>query len=335
MKPPFKTIALLLLAVTISFARQTTIEFPKLTGPYLGQAPTGMISELFAPGIISMGYHEHRMAFSPDGNEIYFTVFSTNPTRAIIMRMQLKNGTWSTPAVASFSDSGMNLHPAFSADGKRIFFSSTRPSNRVSRQKGGADIWFVERQGDSWSLPENLGDAINSDRNESSPFAAEDGTLFFESNRNSDKNDWDIYFSRFANGKYQNAEKLPFPVNTEHEEGGPCVSLDGSFILFNSNRPGTLGEADIYVAFKKMDGTWAEPINLGEKVNSKFYDWAPCLTPDGNYIIFSSYRNIEPIVSEYTSYSETLQKNFGQPKSGFGAFYWLDAKIIAELKPKE
>ena len=145
----------------------------------------------------------------------------------------------------------MNLHPAFSADGKRIFFASTRPLNTNSTQTSGADIWCVERQGDSWSLPVNLGDAVNSGHNESSPFVTEDGTLFFESDRDSARNGWDIYFSRFSNGKYQNAEKLPFPVNTEHEEGGPCISRDGSYLLFNSNRPGTLGEADIYIAFRK------------------------------------------------------------------------------------
>ena len=251
MKAPFKTMAWLLLTVNLSIVQQKTTDFPKRIGPYLGQERPGMTPEIFAPGVISFGYHEHRMAISPDNQEIYYTVFAAEGRRAMIMYSGIKNGNWTPPAVAAFSDSGMNLHPAFSADGKRIFFTSTRPLDTDRPQARGADIWCVERRGDSWSLPGNLGDAVNSGQNESSPFVTEDGTLFFESDRNSGKDDWNIYFSRFTNGKYQNAEKLPFPVNTEHEEGGPCVSRDGSFLLFNSNRPGTLGEADIYVAFKR------------------------------------------------------------------------------------
>ena len=96
----------------------------------------------------------------------------------------------------------------------------------------------------------------------------------------------------------------------------------GTEVFFYSIPTGRelLGEADIYVAFKKKDGTWAEPVNLGEKVNSKFYDWAPGITPDGKYIVFSSYRNIEPIVSKYPSYSQALQKDFGRPKIGIWNF---------------
>ena len=48
-------------------------EFPKLTGPYLGQKPPGMIPEIFAPGIISQEeFIEFKGAFSPDGKEYYF-----------------------------------------------------------------------------------------------------------------------------------------------------------------------------------------------------------------------------------------------------------------------
>jgi Tol biopolymer transport system component len=329
---------MLLLLWTFTFrvyAQQTTTDFTKLTGPYLGQKPPGMIPELFAPGIISFGYHEHRIAISPDSNEIYFTVFSTSPNRAIIMYTILLNGVWTIPLVASFSDLGWNLHPAFSRDGKRIFFTSTRPRVNHDEKKNGADIWYVERQGNSWSQPVNLGASINTEHNESSPFVTSDGTLFFESNRNTDKNDLDIYVSYLKKGIYQKAEKLSNPVNTKHEEGGPCISSNGSYLIFYSNRPGTFGEADLYITFKKKDGTWDEPINLGETINSKFYDWAPSITPDGKYIFFSSQRNVETIITEYNSYRVALQKNLGQPKVGFGTFYWVSAKIIEDLKPKE
>jgi Tol biopolymer transport system component len=316
------------------YSQQNPNGFPKLTGPYLGQKPPGATPEAFAPGIVSFGYHEHRLAVSPDGKEILFTIFSTNPSRAMIMCTHLKNGTWTTPAVAPFSNSGMDLHPAFSPDGKRLYFTSTRPLLKDGKRTNGADIWCVDRQGDSWSEPVNVGAAINTEDNESSPSVMSDGTLFFESNREGNKKDWNIYFSRQANGVYQKVERLPMPVNTENEEGGPFIAPDGSYLLFHSNRPGTFGEADIYITFRNEYGTWNEPVNLDGKINSKFYDWSPSITSEGKYLVFSSYRNTETVVAEYGQYSETVRKSFGQPKIGFGTLYWVDASFVEELRNK-
>ena len=67
---------LFLLTISTYYAQSFDTNKQKLTGPYLGQKPPGMAPELFAPGIISLGYHEHRLAISPDGTEIYFPVFS-------------------------------------------------------------------------------------------------------------------------------------------------------------------------------------------------------------------------------------------------------------------
>ncbi|MBE0664240.1 MAG: hypothetical protein IH584_00350, partial [Candidatus Aminicenantes bacterium] len=49
-------------------------EFPKLSGPYLGQKPPGLTPKIFAPGIVSSkDNYEFKIAFTPDGKEIYFT----------------------------------------------------------------------------------------------------------------------------------------------------------------------------------------------------------------------------------------------------------------------
>jgi hypothetical protein len=58
---------------TLSGARQSSPEFPKLSGPYLGQKPPGMAPEVFAPGIVSTAAHEFSCSFTPDGKEFYFT----------------------------------------------------------------------------------------------------------------------------------------------------------------------------------------------------------------------------------------------------------------------
>ncbi len=332
MKAFFNPVALLFLTVNLSVALPTTDEFPKLTGQYLGQKPPGMTPELFAPGIVSLGYHEHRMAISPDGKEIYFTIFAAEGRRAIIMFSRMKNGIWTPPAVAPFSDSGMNLHPAFAPDGKRLYFTSTRSAEKSIEHGSDADIWFVERQGDSWSEPVRLSGAVNTGGNESSPSLMADGTLFFDRIEKAGQRETGIYFSRCRNGAYQEAEKLPAAINSGNLDLGPFIFPDGGCLLFYSSRPGSLGEADVYVAFRKNDAVWSDPINLGEKINSKFYDWAASVTPDGKYIIFSSSRNSGPIPSEYAMCREALQKELGQPQAGSGTFYWVDAKIIDQLK---
>ncbi len=56
-----------------------------------------MTPEIFAPGVISFGYHEHRMAISPDDQEIYYTVFAAEGRRAMIMYSGIKNGNLDSP----------------------------------------------------------------------------------------------------------------------------------------------------------------------------------------------------------------------------------------------
>lgn len=325
-------LVLILLQSAFAFCQSTQKDFPVLKGLYLGQKPPGNKPELFAPGITSFGYHEHRMAISPEGNELYYTFFSTTPNQVVIMYTQLINGVWSVPTIAPFSDIGMNLHPAFSPDGKRIYFTSTRPLVKDGDRKNGADIWYVERKGSSWFEPINMGANINTVDNESSPTIMSDSTLFFESNKGKTNH---IYISRMNKGKYQKAEILPAPINSGNSETGPFIAPDGSYLLFNSNRQGTFGEDDIFIAFRVDSGGWNEPLNLGEKINSKFLDWSPVVTPDEKYLIFSSYRNIDPIISDYKSYQESLIKEFGPPKTENGTFYWVSTGFIEKLKPKE
>ena len=188
----------------------------------------------------------------------------------------------------------MNLHPAFTPDGKQLYFTSTRPDENGGKHGSDADIWFVERQGDSWSEPVRIGGTVNTENNESSPSPMADGTLYFDRIEIAGRRETGIYFSRRLNGAYQAAEKLPPPINSGNQDLGPFIFPDGSGLLFYSSRPGGLGEADLYVAFRKNDTAWSDPVHLGEKINSKFYDWAATVTPDGKYIVFSSSRNSGP-----------------------------------------
>ena len=106
----------------------------------------------------------------------------------------------------------------------------------------------------------------------------------------------------------QTPRRMAFPVNTEYNEHDPYIAPDGRCLFFTSDRPGGYGSADLYVCFRRADASWSDPVNMGETVNSDYYDYCAMLSPDEKYFFFSSSR------------------------SGNGDVYWVDAAILDELK---
>ena len=67
-----------------------------------------------------------------------------------------------------------------------------------------------------------------------------------------------------------------------------CISKDGNTLYFTSDREGSLGGMDIFKSTKDAKGNWGEPENMGPKVNTKFNEATPFISPDGKYLFFSS-----------------------------------------------
>jgi Tol biopolymer transport system component len=307
---------------------------PSVNGPYLGQRKPGSTPEIFAPGIVSLGFHEHNIAISPYGNEIFFVAAASDFSRYLILTTRLKNGAWTVPEVAPFSGGRNDGAPAFSPDGNRLYFSSRRPHPAGGASADDFDIWFVERRGDSWTEAMNLSGPVNTGQHEVNPSVAADGTIYFQRIAKLGTLDWDLFMSAPKNGVYGVPEKLPAPVNTEANEAGPFIAPDGSYLLFQSNRPGSYGIMDIYVTYRTASNAWTDPVNLGEKVNTPYSDWGPVVSPDGKYLFFSSFRNIEPIAPESPAYLGYMKSRLGTPQPGKGTLYWVEANAIDALKPK-
>jgi len=77
------------------------------------------------------------------------------------------------------------------------------------------------------------------------------------------------------------------PVNTNHNEWYPVLAGDGSYMIFVSDRPGGLGDADLWITFLE-DGVWGEPENMGSNVNTPFGESAPFLAEDDTKLYFLS-----------------------------------------------
>jgi len=302
------TVLLISIASSFSiFAQENTnnhSKYPVLSGPYLGQKPPGMTPELFAPGIVSKEvYFEHSSVyFTPCMDEIFWLSDTTNPRVRRMFNIKQTNNGWTSPLAIDLCEHYSNSNICFSRDGNRIYFSSRRPIVSGEELKD-TDIWYVDRVKNNWSEPIAIGPIINTENSEALGTVLKNGTIYYSDY-------YDIYRSEMINGKYQQSEKLNSTINTDAIEASPFVSPDESYMIFESHRPGGFGGADIYISFKDSEGFRTEPINLGETVNSGGHERSPYISPDGKYLFF---------------WRVTVGSDI----------YWVDARIIEELRPKE
>ena len=323
-------ISVILISTISIFAQEK--DFTELTGPYLGQKPPGMKPELFAPGIISTNMNAAKTTFSPDGKEIFFRLMNYNHSFNTIVFVKQENGVWSKPEVASFSGKYQDGEPYFSSDGKKLFFNSNRPSEGQKEPKD-YDIWVAERKESGWSTPVNVGSMVNSDKHEVNPAVSQNGNLYFASNRDGGKGNNDIYMSKLKNGKYTVPENLGDAINTSFAESGPFIAPDESYIIFNRYSNDT--ERGLHISYRKNDGSWSEAVSMEKIIKTENTGFHGVVSPDNKYLFYSSSQSpYFPYPDHHLSYDEIV-KMLNSPLNGSYNIYWVDAKIIGELKPEE
>ena len=309
--------------------------FPELSGPYLGQEPPGLEPKLVAPGIVSTGRHTRDLAMTPDGNEIYFG--ATVGNRTVILMTKQVEGRWTEPEVAPFSGRYLDIEPAISPDGQRFFFLSTRPQAHQEEKPGWVyqDIWAMEREGDGWGEPYNLGPPVNSEASEYFPSLTVDGTLYFT--REGEDGVSATYRSRFSDGAYLEPERLGPEVNCGTNRFNVLVAPDESFAVVPAlGMEDSLGGVDYYVVFRSADDTWSEPINMGPAINQPDgREWSASLSPDGAYLFFMSSRLVEgaELPFEATTMSQLLTIG-AQPGRGSSDIWWVSTEVIERLRPE-
>ena len=190
---------------------------------------------------------------------------------------------------------GNEMCPTVTIDGHRLYFVSDRPGGH-----GKQDLYVSRRQNKrddfGWEEPVNLGPAVNGPENDYTPSLVEiEGTgaalLYFSSDRPGGMGGPDIYSSVLrADGTFDWALLVP-ELNTPFADERPNARKDGLEIFFNSNRPGTLGLHDLWVARRtSTESPWDPPVNLGPAVNSTANEFRPSLSFDGQTLYFHSNR---------------------------------------------
>jgi len=235
---------------------------------------------LFAEGVIPASVGSG-VTFSPDGKTLYFS-----QDRSDILVSHSEDGKWLTPSLAEFSGRYRDGDPFASPDGLQLFFWSSRPLD--GKQRKGIAIWVMDRNGDGWSAPRDVGVLINgSGGGAGFPAVTSNGTLYFMANRPDSIGGLDIYRAKRIGDQYAKPENLGQVINSVNADLDAYVAPDESYIVFTSDRPGGLGTGDLYVS-KRKEGAWTPPQNLGPMINTPGFECCPSVSPDGKYFYYTT-----------------------------------------------
>jgi Tol biopolymer transport system component len=288
---------------------------------------------LFLEGVISTNLNERDMAISPDGQDMYYTLLGNqNVFSTIIHREKLSNNKWSAPTVASFSGNYGDLEPAFSPDGKKLFFSSNRPI--TGNEPKDYDIWVTENINGNWSEPKNLGVNINTKANEFYPSVAANGNLYFTAEYDKGPGKEDIYVSRWINGSFTKSAALDSAINSDFWEFNAFVSPDETFIIFTSyGRKDDMGGGDLYLSVKDAKNQWQPAQNL-VLINSTKLDYCPFVTADQKTLYFTSKRHNLPSSYAKDVTFEELVRAYNGASNGSDDIYETNFERLLESSKK-
>lgn len=284
---------------------------------------------LFAEGIICTGQGERDFALSPDGNEMFYTLQAPQPGvfQTIIYRVKDASGKWSAPAVAPFAGNYSDLEPAFSADGKRLFFASNRPLSGTKIKD--FDIWVVEKKNGRWDVPQNIGAPVNTEADEFYPSITNSGNLYFTAQYKHGVGKEDIFVATPDGDKYKQPIALDTAVNSAMYEFNAFVSPDEQFIIFTSwGRKDDKGRGDLYMSRKDANGKWLPAKNL-TLVNSDRIDYCPFVSFDKKIFFWTSEKySLKSSFENRPATHDELLKSFSGPQNGKGDIYWIQFGLL-------
>ncbi len=171
--------------------------------------------------------------------------------------------------------------PSLTVDGQTLVYTVRIGMNE--------DFYYSSKANGEWQKGEPI-IALNTQENEGAQNVSADGKLivFTDCGGRRGYGSCDIFYSEIQNGQWTPAKNIGRPINSSNWESQPSLSADGREIYFCSSRSGGFGESDIWVSRRKEDGTWEEPENLGDKINTPLAEQSPFIHPDGQTLYFSS-----------------------------------------------
>ncbi|MDR1182199.1 MAG: OmpA family protein [Bacteroidales bacterium] len=183
--------------------------------------------------------------------------------------------------------------PTLTADESELIFTVRRPADSKTKClncKEEEDFYISRKINGEWSKRTPVGRPINTPYNEGAQCISPDGKylIFTACDRDDGMGSCDLYWSKRVGEIWSKPRNFGKPVNTRYWESQPTFSADGKTILFASNRPGGVGNVDIWETTMLEEGVFSEPVNLGAPINTMKDEISPFLHPDGVTLYFAS-----------------------------------------------
>ena len=205
---------------------------------------------------INTRYHEGLVAFTPDGNTLYFSresyydnIFekdSLSRTKFSVLNLYKSTqelGRWSEGEALALNSKNYSVkNPAVSPDGKLLFFASD-----MAGGMGQFDLYMAPINGDgSVGEATNLGQKVNTEGQEMFPFVSSDNTLYFSSDGHLGLGGMDVFFAKLVDGKVGPVRNIGIPVNGNADDFAFSINDATGEGFVSSNREGGAGSDDVY-----------------------------------------------------------------------------------------
>ena len=220
------------------------------TGEHQGMPAFEEGTALEAP--FNTQYNEGGPSITADNRFMVFTICERNPKTGAqncdLYYTTYEYGVWNgirpMPEGINRPES-WESQPTISPNGDILYFTSDRKGGY-----GGLDLYRSTKDANgNWGVPENLGAAVNTKKNEKSPFIHPDSeSLYFASDGHPGMGGYDLFKIQIAQGSAQWGKpmNLGYPINTGSDEIGMMVTLDGQKAYFASNKINQSNGWDIY-----------------------------------------------------------------------------------------
>lgn len=202
-------------------------------------------------GRINTKYHDGPVSFDDSLGMMYFTRVERDAkgkgaiNRLKLYSAKLKKKSWTDIQAMGFNNPAYSVaHPSISKDGKRLFFVSDKPGGQ-----GDMDIYMCTMESGGWSEPKSMGDKINTSGREAFPYV-KDNILYFSSDGHPGYGGLDLFMVDLDNLQ-DGVKNLRAPINSGRDDFGMSFTSDEEG-FFSSDRPGGIGEDDIY-RFKMLE----------------------------------------------------------------------------------